>query len=105
MMSGDTDDILRYLRKLAYATVVLFVMLIVASGLFFWRISGIANDGLRAHDAVCVLRADLEKRANATDAYLLQHPAGIPGIPIATLKASVASQRQTVAALAVANCD
>jgi hypothetical protein len=54
--------------------------------------------------ALCALRADLQTRVNSTNAFLVTHPHGIPGISAATLRSGVAGQERTIRALSTINC-
>lgn len=77
-----------------------------------------ARQGRDAHDALCIVRSkivrDIAKGAakvHRSEAFLVDHPRGIPGIPakliragIADDKASLQSDRGTLEALRVLDC-
>lgn len=54
--------------------------------------------------ALCSLRADVQKRVTSGEEFLKTHPNGIPGIPAPTLQASVTSSERTVKALNSLSC-
>jgi hypothetical protein len=96
------------LRRLTYATVVLFVAL-VALSVYAWRDSAAKRHDLqqeeaRTNAALCTLRVDLEQRAKASADYLAEHPEGLPGIPASIIKSNLTGQRRTIAALSGLKC-
>ena len=56
------------------------------------------------HTALCSLRSDLQRRVDASKAFLKEHPEGIPGISSAEIQRSTDSQEQTVKALDILKC-
>lgn len=68
----------------------------------------IVLQGKQAHDALCVFRADLDRRAVDGENFIADLVAGrrdpIPGITIADLQRSVAGQRSTLEALSNLDC-
>lgn len=97
-------DLRRTLRRLIYATVVLYVGLLV-TGFFLWRIVVTnADTAGRAASALCALRADLDQRVQSGAAFLIAHPGGAFGISAASIRQSLDSQRRTIATLANLNC-
>ena len=64
----------------------------------------LAREGEQAHDALCVIKADLRQRVAAGRKFLREHPRGIPGIPPATLRSSIANQQATLDALKPLAC-
>lgn len=58
-----------------------------------------------ANDALCTLRADMEKRIRLTEDFIRTHPHGFGGIPVGTLKVSAENQKRTVASLSDLSCD
>lgn len=66
-----------------------------------------AAEGRQAHDALCVFKQDLQRRAAAGAAFLQQHPNGLPaaGITRAVLTASLAGQVSTIRSLDRLRCD
>jgi hypothetical protein len=71
------------------------------SALLFTRI---ADTTARTNDALCTFRADVRHRAESTRRFLADHPQGIPGIPVGTLRQSLDAQRRTVKALSDLDC-
>lgn len=68
----------------------------------------LAAQGVEAKRALCVFRADLERRANDTAEYLAELRSGkrepIPGLTNADFARSLAAQRSTLKALADLEC-
>lgn len=54
--------------------------------------------------ALCALRSDLETRVAESKTFLKEHPKGIPGVPVATLRVSISNGEHTINALGVVNC-
>lgn len=54
--------------------------------------------------ALCALRSDLETRVQSGNDFLSKHPGGIPGIPVATIRASNANEERTIIALSPLPC-
>jgi len=57
-----------------------------------------------SHDALCVLRDDLERRVANSRAFLEEHPDGIPGIPAKTIRDGIRNQERTIEALDDISC-
>jgi hypothetical protein len=101
-------QIQRGLRRLTYATVVLFIALGVV-GVFGWHDAvakrhDLQREEMRTNRALCTLRGDLADRVRASEDFLINHPAGIPGVPAATIRSNLNGQRRTVAALSNLHC-
>lgn len=64
----------------------------------------LTRDGKQAHDALCVFKADLGQRVNASREFLTTHPQGIPGIPAAVIRTSVMNQQATLDSLSALTC-
>ena len=91
--------------KIAVAAFALSVVLFAAVvGLAIYVFSGKTTEGSETHDAICALTADLETRTEGTRVFLRQHPHGIPGIPVSTLRESLHNQERTIDALSVVSC-
>lgn len=73
--------------------------------LAFAQTRRLARQGTEAHDAICTLRADLDRRVAASDRFLKEHPKGIPGVPLRSILESLRNQRQTLAALSGLTCE
>jgi len=92
--------------KLAIAAFVLSVFLAaVALGLGVYVLTDKSDEGSETHEGVCALVADLETRTDGTRVFLHQHPNGIPGIPVSTLRESLHNQERTIDALSVVSCE
>jgi hypothetical protein len=55
-------------------------------------------------DALCALKADIQRRHDAGVMFLEDHPNGIPGIPAAALKQSITNQKASLHALRDLDC-
>jgi hypothetical protein len=82
---------------------------VVAAGVTgFAKISAQQDDiqrlGERTNDALCALRGDLQERVRSGEQFLATHPRGIPGVPVTTLRTSIAGQRRTIVALSSLKC-
>jgi hypothetical protein len=98
----------RQLKRLMVATVILYLAL-VALGVVAWRDSAHKRHDLQVvatqtNTALCTLRHDLADRVRASEDFLINHPAGIPGVPAATIRTNLNGQRRTVAALSNLHC-
>lgn len=63
------------------------------------------NDAaLRTEHALCILRADLSARVDASRQFLIDNPDGFAGVPAATIQATIDSQSRTVVALQLLQC-
>lgn len=62
-------------------------------------------EGLQAHDALCVFKQDLQRRASSSAEFLRTHPNGIAGIPAKVLQQSLANQVSTIRSLDRLRCD
>lgn len=107
-MSDVADEIRTALRRLVVATIVLFV---VQAAVVAWvwidasdRREALATVALSTNHALCVLRSDLEQRVADSTQFLVDHPEGIPGIPIETIKQSIDNQKRTIDALSDLRC-
>lgn len=103
LSSATTDiakSITRRLNLLLGATLLLYVVVVVAVGVSF-------ATSQKTHDALCTFRGDLQARANQSEKFLGTHPGRepFPGISRETLKTSIDNQRRTIAALDGLGCD
>jgi hypothetical protein len=111
-MTEEPEDIGEQLRKalrrLTWATVVVYLFLTAAIVAGYIVSSGQRSDlratALSANSALCTLRSDLELRIEDARIFLDEHPDGIPGIPAATLVQSIANQKRTIDALSSLQC-
>lgn len=87
------------LRALVIATVVLFVA-VAAVAVYSYKVS----DNNR--QAVCNLRVDLERRVQASEDFLHDHPDAIEklGFTPAQIQKEIDGQQRTLAALSVVSC-
>lgn len=91
-------------RALALS-VVLFCVLVAVSLVVAAVALNRTNELTRQTNAsLCALRHDLEERVRGGEAFLLDHPHGIPGIPARTLRVSLSGQRRTIRALGNLSC-
>lgn len=91
------DQLQRSLRKLAIATVLLYVGLI-AGGIKVYL------DAKNTNDALCTFRQDLIVRVLSSTDFLKKHPKGIPGIPPKIILEGISNQQKTITALKDLNC-
>lgn len=54
--------------------------------------------------ALCSLRADVEKRVASGNEFLKTHPGGIPGIPAPALRLTISNSQRTITALSSLVC-
>lgn len=107
--NNNVGDVLRRtLRRLVFATVVLYLFL---AGLvaFVWvdgmsQRAEIRNVALTTNTALCTLRHDLEKRIETSQQFLEENPNGIPGFSAEVIEQSIANQQDTIEALEVLRC-
>lgn len=95
---------MRGMRWRYWALVATFVAVLAALVVVIHGNRVTAAKGKQAHDALCVFKADLARRAVAGRAFLNEHPEGIAGIPAATLRTSIANQQSTLDALSDLDC-
>lgn len=69
----------------------------------------LAVQGAEAHDALCILKSDIQDRADRTEAFVNNIKKGLrsplPGITTEELERSVAQQRETLEGLASLRCE
>lgn len=92
------DHLRRSLRRLAIATVLLYLALIAGGVLVYIDQRNTAN-------ALCTFRQDLERRVLASTDFLKDNPKGVPGIPPRYIVLSINNQTKTITALKSLNCD
>ena len=64
----------------------------------------LARDGDEAHDALCVLKLDLERRVGTSRQFLKDNPQGIPGIPPQVIRNGIRNQQATIDSLDKLDC-
>jgi hypothetical protein len=83
-------------------------VLVVATAVLYLAVAAVVvktyRDANRNTDALCALRHDLERRVASSQAFLDKHPAGIPGIPVQTIKDGLVNQQRTITALGDLRC-
>ncbi len=87
---------------------ILFILICVVSG---WAYATAQQESLRASrnqasttQALCSLRADVQKRVSSGNAFLATHPHGFAGISAPTLRSSIDNSQRTVDALSSLIC-
>jgi hypothetical protein len=90
-------EIKRSLAILTAATVVLYLAVAIVGAVSFH--STRVNT-----DALCALRGDLKNRVAASQRFLVDHPAGVAGIPAKTIRDGIKNQQRTIAALKNISC-
>lgn len=100
-MSTDHPDIaeqlLRGQRRQTRAIVLVFLALVLLGG-YVWR------QQARTNKALCTLQADLVQRVQSETDFITKHPHGIPGVSVASIRASITGQERTIQALAPLQC-
>jgi hypothetical protein len=93
------------------AVVVISFVVLAMMGYAITKTRAIARDnhalalqGEQAHDAICALKADLDRRIQASLDFLVTHPNGIQGITAATIRQGIANQQLTIDALQEVKC-
>jgi hypothetical protein len=96
-----------------------FRTLVAATVLLYAALIGVGTYGYiaRSHDlakidqitittrtAMCLFRTNIEKQVATSTEFLENNPDGIPGLPAATIRASIQRQRDTLVALDILNC-
>lgn len=64
----------------------------------------IADQATENHTALCSFKLDLQRRVKDTEDYIAEHPNGLAGIPVATIRNSIANQRATIDSLSSLKC-
>lgn len=91
---------IRY-RLLVAAALLLAAVSVFLSALLFTRLADTTDQTNRS---LCTFRDDVRQRAANTASFLADHPQGIPGVPVATLRSALEGQRRTVKALSGLDC-
>ena len=61
-------------------------------------------DAKQTTAALCALRSDLERRVATSEAFLAEHPHGIPGISAKQIRDGIRNQERTIRALSGIDC-
>lgn len=88
--SDIATKLLRGLRLLTVATIVLYILAAAAI--------------VQTDVALCTLKTDIRHRIESGEDFLTKHPDGIPGITAAALQATIDSQKRSYAALSILPC-
>jgi hypothetical protein len=94
----------RTTRLLVFGLIAAGLVFVLATGWTAWRTRGDIDRNEQALTALCVLRADQDKRIESSEQFLRDYPKGIPGIPIAVIQSSLANSRRTRKALDNLDC-
>ena len=94
----------RIIRRLIIATAFLYIALAGLSVFLYVKARQDVHQNNSARAGLCALRQDLSRRVDEQRSFLREHPAGIPGIPLAVISASLANAEQTLKALDVVHC-
>jgi len=111
-----SGELKRGLRTLVWATVFLYVALVVLGVIGFvdatskraelTKVATAADKvAEETHDALCTFKLDLERRVETTEQFLLDNPNGIPGLSEEAIETSISNQKQTIEALAILECE
>lgn len=102
------QDILRTLRRLVVATVILYVALIGLFALGYLNAQNhreaLAREVTTTNAALCTFVNDLEGRVETSQAFLEENPDGIPGISAKVIRQSIANQLATIDSLSRLGC-
>ena len=99
---SSQDNIRKYLRRLAVATIVVYFALF-GLGLFgFLRVQHVVSS---THQSLCSFEHDLQQRIISGEQFLKDHPDGIPGVPVAVIQTSLDNQKLTLQSLSGLNCE
>ena len=83
--------------------------LVIVTGLLGTVLVGVATftylNSQEVNDAICNLRADLERRVITSQEFLEKHPRGVGGISREDILVGIENQQRTITALASLNCD
>jgi hypothetical protein len=101
------------------ALAIRFRLLVAATVFLYAALIGVGTYGYvsRSHDlakinqittttktALCLLRDNIEKQVATSEEFLENNPDGIPGLPAATIRASIQRQKDTLKALDILEC-
>jgi hypothetical protein len=87
-----------------WQVVVAFVALAVAFVVQGVLLNRLIERNATALTALCSLRYDLDLRITASQAFLAEHPNGVPGIPLSVIQQSLGNSIRTRASLHVLDC-
>lgn len=91
-------------RRLIRYSIVLYVVVgLLCIGMVAVIVKTV-GDAHQTRDALCTLRSDLEVRVASSRKFLDDHPNGIPGVPVETIREGIRNQDRTIHALDSINC-
>lgn len=77
------------------------------SGMLLFLVNNRVSDTAQTNTAaLCAFRADLQRRVDQGDAFVKDHPGlkSFDGIPMSSIKLTIANQKDSLSALQVLNC-
>jgi hypothetical protein len=102
------NQILRSLKILTWATVVLYAGLTLAFTTSYLGIkhqqNQLAEVSLSTTHALCTFRNDLATRITSSENFLKTHPDGFAGVPAPVIQNSIDNQQRTLDALSSLHC-
>ena len=105
--TGLTGKSTRLATHIPFSFAVLTTVFALLLGGLAWQILAnrhLAQDGLEAHDALCVFKADLERRYQNGKEFFVRHPTGFAGMSPTTLANSLRNQQATLESLDRLDC-
>lgn len=105
---GPLGDLQAALRRLVWATIVVYSVLVLL-GAFVWVSSTVQRNEIarvakQTNAALCTLRHDFEQRVEASRQFLRDHPDGVGGITPEDIQRSIDGLQTTINALAILDC-
>lgn len=95
------DELRSGLRRQMWATMLLYVVVIVVSAAAWYAVKVQTDRNTRTF---CALRQDLERRVASAEDFLARNPHGIPGITAQQLTKSISDQQRSIVALSGLDC-
>ena len=99
------DAIQKTLKRLTFLVVISMILALGAGVTAVAVAISTGNQSDKQNAALCTFRADLQSRVTQTEKFLLDHPEGFAGIPVAQLRQSLDGQKRTITALSSLECD
>jgi hypothetical protein len=84
--------------------------MVVLLGVYVYIVSENSRQDIAAvaensNNALCSLRADLERRVEVSQDFLRENPDGIPGISAEVIRTGILNQQRTINALSGLDCE
>jgi hypothetical protein len=95
------DELRFRLKILLYATILIYAV-VIAAGFIGWYINH--QQASKTERALCSLKAELQRRVDNTQAFLVKYPHGLDGLSKADLTKSIQDTQRTIDALSILNC-